>query len=185
MILVFFQLKSILKRIKGADFPPPGLTPRISHLWSFHRNSTHCVWPRVPAPAGRHPVVGSFILLCNKLIDQQGLLTQVWGHSESFPWVFISFLRKLLWRIFSPLLLCFQSIFHLILCKKKKKNLKAYLQGKNSPLKVAILLCLHYLYFLCASWDHHCNYLKSKNWVFFPLCYQWTFKYHCFSKFLS
>ena len=23
MILVFFQLKSILKRIKGADFPPP------------------------------------------------------------------------------------------------------------------------------------------------------------------
>ena len=133
MILVFFQLKSILKRIKGADFPPPGLTPRISHLWSFHRNSTHCVWPRVPAPAGRHPVVGSFILLCNKLIDQQGLLTQVWGHSESFPWVFISFLRKLLWRIFSPLLLCFQSFIwyyahtHKILrliCKGKTLHLK-------------------------------------------------------------
>ena len=135
MILVFFQLKSILKRIKGADFPPPGLTPRISHLWSFHRNSTHCVWPRVPAPAGRHPVVGSFILLCNKLIDQQGLLTQVWGHSESFPWVFISFLRKLLWRIFSPLLLCFQSIFHLILCKKKKKILRLICKGKTLHLK--------------------------------------------------
>lgn len=35
MILVFFQLKRILKRIKEADFPPPGLTPHVSHLWSF------------------------------------------------------------------------------------------------------------------------------------------------------
>lgn len=78
MILIFFQLKSILKGIKGADFPPPDLTPRMSHLWSFHRNPhPHCVWPHVPAPAGQHLVAGSFSLLWYKLIDPQDVLTQV------------------------------------------------------------------------------------------------------------
>lgn len=77
MILIFFQLKSILKGIKGADFPPPDLTPRMSHLWCFHRNPTHYVGPHVPAPAGQRLVAGCFSLLWYKLIDRQGVLTQV------------------------------------------------------------------------------------------------------------
>ena len=60
----------------------------------------------------------------------------------------------------------YQSFIWYDVKKKRKKNLKTYLQGKNSSHTVATLLCLHYLY--CASGGSHCNYFKSKNSGFFP-----------------
>ena len=47
----------------------------------------------------------------------------------------------------------------------KKGHLKTYLQDKNSPYTVVILLCLHYLYFLCVLVI--VTIFKNKNWIYF------------------
>lgn len=46
------------------------------------------------------------------------------------------FLRKPLWRILSPLLLCFQSIFHLIWCEKRKEKKILRLISKGKTLHI-------------------------------------------------
>lgn len=53
---------------------------------------------------------------------------------------------------------------------KEKTHLKTYLQAKNCLPTVATLLCLCYLYFLCASSGSHPNSIfKSEILRFFYL----------------